>query len=87
MIIWLIFSQCNLGMIDERIELKLQWYADYRTASSIKNPFLLAQDIIWTSIQRLLNVMDVIWTSKQRCVLTGKKELDCRIYGNPGHPP
>ena len=42
---------------------------------SIKNPFLLAQDVIWTSIQRLLNVMDVIWTSKQRCVLTGKKKF------------
>ena len=32
---------------------------------------MLAHDVIWTSIQPLLNVMDVIWTSKQRCVLAG----------------
>ena len=32
---------------------------------------LLTQDVIWTSIRRLLNVMDVRWTSKECCVLTG----------------
>ena len=26
---------------------------------------MLAQDVIWTSFQRFLNVMDVSWTSKQ----------------------
>ena len=27
---------------------------------------ILTQDVIWTSIQRFLNVMDVRWTSKRR---------------------
>ena len=31
---------------------------------------MLTQDVIWTSIQRFLNVIDVKWTSKQHCVLT-----------------
>ena len=35
---------------------------------------MLTIDVIWTSIQRFLNVMDVRWMSKKRCVLTGKKE-------------
>ena len=33
--------------------------------------FQLTQDVIWTLVQRFLNVMDVRWTSKQRRVLTG----------------
>ena len=32
---------------------------------------LLSQDVIWTSIQRSLNVMDATSTSKQRCLLIG----------------
>ena len=40
---------------------------------------LLAQDVIWMSIQRFLNVMNVRWTLKQRCVLTGMFScLNCR---------
>ena len=31
----------------------------------------LLKQVIWTLIQRFLNVMDVRWTLKQRCVLTG----------------
>ena len=32
---------------------------------------LLTQDVVYTSIQRLLNVMDGRWMLNQRCVLTG----------------
>ena len=38
---------------------------------TIESLFLFTQDVIWTSIKRLLDVMDVGWTSKQRYVLTG----------------
>ena len=31
---------------------------------------LITQDVIWTSIQHILDVMAVKWTSKQRCMLT-----------------
>ena len=40
----------------------------------------LLKDIIWTSIQRLFNVMDARWTLKQRCVLTGLAPLNVVIF-------
>ena len=40
----------------------------------------LTQDVIWTSIQCLLNVMDVGWTSKQRWVLAGLDLLTLTLF-------
>ena len=44
---------------------------------------LLTQDVIWASIQRLLNVMDVRWTSKQHISVFSISVLLVR-YSNKG---
>ena len=51
-------------------------YVNIRRMTDGNSPqTLLTQDVIWTLIQRYLNVMDVRWTLKKR-VLTGKKLTD-----------
>ena len=43
----------------------------HQVANIFNTNTLLTQDVIWSLIQRFLNVMAVRWTTKQGCVPTG----------------
>ena len=60
---------CMVQVRVNMISWMILFFFFYETIiKNVYTPFN-TQDVAWTSIQRLLNVMNVRWTSKHRCVL------------------
>ena len=64
------WGQITAALSGEHLIKKQQQHLTTRQLKNIQT-YLLTQDVIWTSIQRCLNVMDVRWTLKRHCVLNG----------------